>query len=479
MAARGAGGNRDGLRTVWQARRSPGAARPGWDRDRGVGTGDDMTEWFVSVDGATTGPHPADHVRHWVATGQVPRAALFWPDGGSSWLPLDAAWPVLDATPGAVPPVAQTSAGPAPAAAQAPVPPTRGGVYVLTDRLADFAGVERLEGFRPHDLMSAVFRRYGREEVERHFATGLPGYTPDLQSIESGWPKPWMFVRMLGASVLVFAGFWILVLMFQSINLLPGMILVGSFAVPLSTLVFFLEINSPRNISLYLVIHCMVIGGLISLALTLVLERTTGHLGYVGNFVDPFLIGISEEIAKLAAVFLITLRLPAQRYPWIVNGMLFGAAVGAGFACFESAGYALRFLFTADGVDLGAATHVIIVRGLLAPFGHVVWTALVAGALWRVKLDGRLRPGMLVHQRVLRMLLVVILLHAVWDFPYADRLPFLLTYLLLGIVAWLVAFGMLHGGLKQIRAAQLSAQQGHAQVSGNTNVLRSIGTIGP
>lgn len=430
-----------------------------------------MPEWFVSVDGATTGPHPAEHVRHWVATGQVPRTALVWPDGGSQWLPLDAAWPALGGT-GPL-----SAAAPTSAASSVPPAPARGGMHALTDRLADFAGVERLDGFRLRDLMSAVFRRYSRDEVEAHFATGLPGYTPDLQSIESGWPKPWMFVRLLGVSILVFSGFWLLVSVFENPNLLPGMILVGSFAVPLSTLVFFLEINSPRNVSLYLVIHCMVIGGLISLGLTLVLEQTTG---YLGDYVDPFLIGISEEVAKLLAVYLITMRLPAQRYPWILNGMLFGAAVGAGFACFESAGYALRFLFPEQGVvDLHGATHVIIVRGLLAPFGHVVWAALVAGALWRVKLDGRLNPRMLVHQRVLRMLLVVILLHASWDFPWADDVPFLLTYLLLGVIAWVVTFGMLQGGLKQIRAAQLASTTGQLQVSGNTTVLRSIGRISP
>lgn len=424
-----------------------------------------MPDWFVSVDGATTGPHPPEHVRHWVTTGQVPPTALFWPDGGTTWMPLAAAWRALEHDPTG------------PRGAPPGVPASRG-VLAFTDRLADFAGVERLEGFRLQELTSAVFRRYGREEVERHFATGLPGYTPDLQAIESGWPKPWMFVRMLGASVLVFVGFWLLVSVFQNVNLLPGMILVGSFAVPLSTLVFFLEINSPRNVSLYLVIHCMVIGGLISLALTLLLEQTTGQFGFVGNVVDPFLIGLCEEVAKLLAVLLITMRLPAHRYPWILNGMLFGAAVGAGFACFESAGYALRFLFTEDGIDLGSAVHVIIVRGLLAPFGHVVWTALAGGALWRVKLGGPLRWRMLVHQRVLRMLCVVILLHALWDVPFHDRVPFLLTYLLLGAVAWFIAFGMLQGGLKQIKAAQLSGLQGDVRVSGNTTVLRSIGTIG-
>jgi RsiW-degrading membrane proteinase PrsW (M82 family) len=457
-----------------------------------------MSGWFVNVGGQSTGPHPADHVAHWISSGQVPSAALLWPDGGSGWLTVDAAWPALTGsaagapgTPAVAGEVVATGGmaagtsqlpgtGPTPGAP--PVPgapgmpvPGRGGVHVLTDRLADFAGVERLEGFRLRDLLSATFRRYGRDEIERHFATGLPGYTPDLASIPSGWPKPWMFMRLFGVAALLFFGFLGLIEVFQNPKLLPGLIVLGSFAVPLSVLVFFFEINSPRNVSLYVVLNCMMIGGLISLALTLGLSQITAVFGDVSEYVDPVVVGVVEETAKLLAVFLIMLRNPAQKYPWILNGMLFGAAVGAGFACFESAGYA--FLALVDG-GLDESVKVIIIRGFLAPFGHVVWTALAAGALWRVKLDQRLNPGMLFHGRVMRILLVVMTLHAIWDFTTVE-LPFFLKYLALGFVAWVVAFGMLSSGLKQIKAAQMSAQQGYLQVSGATQVLRNVGSITP
>jgi RsiW-degrading membrane proteinase PrsW (M82 family) len=478
-----------------------------------------MAEWFVNAAGGQTGPHPADHVVHWVRTGQVPPSASFWPEGGDGWLSLAKAWPQLTGVPGAVadlptnpmppssavptlaapPPPKQRPAQPAqsaqPTQQSPPVhgpdaptvpdqnslhdqgtlpdhPPGRGGVYAFTDRLADFAGVERLEGFRIRDLLSATFRRYSREEVEQHFTAGLPGFTPPLAEIESGWPKPWMFVRLFAGTALLFAGFLLLTQVFGNANLLPGLILLGSFAVPLSIMVFFFEVNTPRNVSLYLVIHCMMVGSLISLAVTLLLTTVTSLLG---PFFDPLLTGVVEEAAKLVAVFLITLRLAPQRYPWILNGVLFGAAIGAGFACFESAGYAFRYLVASDGFDLGAATQVIVVRGFLAPFGHVVWTALVAGALWRVKLDQRLVPRMLVHRRVLRMALVVMVLHAIWDFGYLDP-PFLIKYVVLGAIAWLLAFGMLEAGLKQIKAAQVSAREGRLQVSGSTVVLRTMGS---
>ena len=495
-----------------------------------------MSDWFVSVDGENTGPHPAEHVRHWLQSGQVPPTALLWPADGSSgptWLSVPQAWPQLTAAPETLPgpatdpasgPASGPVTGPAPGATAVPGPgptavvngvpvpgvavpgvavpgaagyPMRGypGVPMAghlpgrnpMQALADFAGVDRLEGFRPGELLSAVFRRYSREETERHFATGLPENTPEVHAIEPGWPKPWMFVRLLGMSSVLFIGFLTLIQLFDGGNLLPGLIVVGSFAVPLSVLVFFFEVNSPRNVSLYLVIHCLLIGGLISLALTLLFEQTVGRVdqSLFRTFVDPALIGIAEEIGKLLAVFVITYRLPAVRYPWILNGMLFGAAVGAGFACFESAGYAFFSLFAPDpanpdvvGPNLSQSINTIVLRGALAPFGHVVWTALAAGALWRVKLAGGLDLKMLLSKRVLRMLLIVVLLHALWDFDYTSDIPFYLGQLALGVLAWLLAFGMLQNGLKQIKAAKEASPVGYLQVSGATQVLRTVGQVG-
>ncbi|HEY6798175.1 MAG TPA: PrsW family glutamic-type intramembrane protease [Kineosporiaceae bacterium] len=497
-----------------------------------------MSDWFMSVDGQVDGPHSAAHVIHWLRSGQVPQTALLWPADGSSagWLPVPEAWSRLagSASGGAagVPSgsasvgapggdagsagPANGSAGPANGSAvtvSTRVSPAMGPVTGRTmigfapgvgpiaqhpssplsaspvrnpiQVLADFAGVDRLEGFRLGELLSATFSRKSREEIELHFATGLPGTTPEVHAIEPGWPKPWMFVRLLGTSMLLFVSFVLLIQVFNGGNLLPGLIVIGSFAVPLSVLVFFFEVNSPRNVSLYRMIHCLLIGGLISLAVTLLLEEAVGHLGGVGVFVDPVTIGVAEEVAKLLAVFLITVRLPPTRYPWILNGMLFGAAVGAGFACFESAGYAFYSLLNTPGPNppsapnLSASINTIILRGALAPFGHVVWTALAAGALWRVKLARGLEARMLFSHRVARMLLVVVALHAMWDFDYTARLPFYAGQLALGVLAWLLAFGMLQNGLKQIKAAQAASPMGYLRVSGATSVFRTVGQIGP
>lgn len=439
---------------------APGAG----DEGRGIG----MSEWYVARDGASRGPFSASQIETAIRAGELGHADMFWRAGLGGWTTLDAAWPELAGI-AVVPP-------PAPVAGTAP-PARRWGVHGFADRVADLAGVERLEGFRLGELLSAAFRRYGADEVERHFSVGLPDNTPNLAGIRPGWPKPWMFVRLLAGTGAVFLGFLLVLALFPNPKLLPGLIMVGSVAVPLATLVFFFELNSPRNVSLYLVARCAIVGGVVSIAFSLFLFANTAWLSWIGAPVA----GLIEEVGKLLTVFVIGLGLDPRRYPYLLNGMLVGAAVGAGFAAFESAGYAFEIMLSGlqqgRGIDVLGGSLNIVVRGLLAPFGHIVWTALVGGALWRVKLDAPLRLRMLVHPRVLKMLATVMLLHALWNLePLA--LPFFLRQWLLGFVAWVLAFSMLQTGLKQIKAAQMSERDGTQGLSGATQVLRRAGTIG-
>lgn len=519
-----------------------------------------MANWFINVDGFTSGPHPVDHVRHWVTHRQLPETTLFWPDGGSTWLPAVQAAPLIVGSGGPAPapwartaptpgPVARPTAAPAPASTPLPAPsplpqpspgpapgmpqhqgmpqpqgmhhpgagpsaPTpaetsypghatysapyaaayappqgaphgygypahqaqRGGLHAFADRLADFAGVERITGFRPRELMSLALRKHSQDELEQTFATGLPGFTPPLDKVLSDWPKPWIFVRLYATASMLFLGFVALVEIFENYNLLPGLLVVGSFAVPLSVLVLFFELNTPRNISLYAITRAFLIGGVISLAITLVLIQFGNSQNAI---LGPLLTGILEEVGKLLAVFVIALRMPGLRYPWILNGMLFGAAVGAGFAAFESAGYAMTTMLSQSsetGLGVGPAITVIFLRGALAPFGHVVWTALAAGALWRVKRDRGMSPAMLVDLRVLRVLAMVIALHAIWDFGV--QLPFMLKYAALGVTAWVLVLGMVTAGLKQIKATQVNAARGGPGLPQATALQPSVPPVG-
>ncbi|MBL0040885.1 MAG: PrsW family intramembrane metalloprotease [Xanthomonadales bacterium] len=422
-------------------------------------------QWFIAFDGRSQGPFAAAEVLARIRGGQLPPGAVYWRNGLAGWIGPQEALPELTGS------VAQPPALPAlPVAATASS--SRSAAKGLTDHIADLARVERLEGFSLGELLSATFQKQDPDAIERHFSTGLPETTPGLAQIETGWPKPWMFVRLLLLSVLLFGGAVFLAKTFGNPLLIPTIIVLGSLAAPMATVVFFYELNSPRNVSLYQVIRMLMIGGLVSIGFSLLLFELTAGLSWVG----PPLAGLVEEIGKVVTVFVIARGLDARRYPYILNGLLFGACVGAGFAIFETMGYALSYLVETNG-DFGAMMQIIIARGLLAPFAHVVWTALAAGALWRVKLDQPLRTDMLFHPRVLRMLAVVMPLHALWNLGLID-LPYFAKHLALGVIAWVIAFSLLQTGLKQIKAAQMAEAEGQAQLSGATAVFSRAGLIG-
>ena len=78
------------------------------------------------------------------------------------------------------------------------------------------------------------------------------------------------------------------------------------------------------------------------------------------------LIGLVEELAKAVIVAVFLFKIKKSNY--ILDGLLIGAAVGAGFAAFETAGYILRF-----GLNSGleAMLEIIKLRGFSVPGGHV------------------------------------------------------------------------------------------------------------
>jgi protease PrsW len=129
--------------------------------------------------------------------------------------------------------------------------------------------------------------------------------------------------------------------------------------------------------------------------------------------------------------------------------MLFGAAVGAGFACFESAGYAYRQ--APNGTQ--AMLSVIWLRGLLAPLMHVAWTAMVGAALWRVKGANPLTMETFTNPKFYRVLILAMVLHMIWNLHRFDP-PFYLKEIVLGGVAWFVIWGLVQQGLRQVRDEQ-------------------------
>jgi RsiW-degrading membrane proteinase PrsW (M82 family) len=202
-------------------------------------------------------------------------------------------------------------------------------------------------------------------------------------------------------------------------NLVPTLILLGSFLVPVTFVAWSFERWRDAHITAELIVSAFLVGGLLGVLAAALLET---------YLLEPspllfFGVGLIEEAAKLGALVFVTRHL-ARRHGR--DGFVLGAAVGFGFAAFESAGYAFNALLTVKGLSLTALVETEMVRSVLAPFGHGLWTAILGGVLFREAAAGRFR----FNRAVLLMYLWVSLLHTLWDYTHSIALA--LTFVLTG-----------------------------------------------
>lgn len=322
--------------------------------------------------------------------------------------------------------------------------------YEFAHRINHAAGIRNPSEMKLRGLFSQVRRRHSNLEAERLFIVGTALTTPDIEEVADTWPRPWLFARVLFVAVLVYAGLYIGLNIFRNVNLLPGLIVTGSFMIPLCLLIFFWEMNAPQNVPIYKVIYMFFFGGILSLLTALMLYQGFQYRGE-GSLVP----GLVEELAKILIVIGF---LRKRRFKYVLNGLLFGAAVGAGFAAFETAGYALRVVLTAD---LRTMYETILWRGILAPGGHIAWTALAGAAACMVKGDKPFKWIMLREPKFIRIFVVVVVIHALWDLPLFNIFALPVPQIVLALISWVLVLFMIKAGLKQI--AGIKEQASHSE----------------
>ena len=188
-------------------------------------------------------------------------------------------------------------------------------------------------------------------------------------------------------------------------NLVPTVVLLGSFLVPVTAVLWYLDHYQSAVLSGRDVLNAFLVGGVLGVLGASILESwllAGGPLLYA-------IVGLVEEGAKLAALVAVTWRLPHRSAR---DGIVMGAAVGFGFAALESSGYALTALFAGgQHLSLGALVGTELLRAVLAPFGHGLWTAILGGVLFASAEGGRLR----MTRSVVLTYIGVSLLHSLWD----------------------------------------------------------------
>lgn len=294
------------------------------------------------------------------------------------------------------------------------------------------------------DLFVNVFKKHSKEETEEIFISGTARTTPPESEISSMWPKPWLFSRIFVLMALTYFILYVIFIHFGNIKVIPGIIFIGSLTAPIALLVFFFEANAPRNISFFNVLKMFFLGGCASLFATLTLFGLVSMTE--STYLNAVIVGIVEEIGKLVIVALFIRSLNTKH---ILNGILIGAAIGAGFAVFESAGYAFEYLL---GYNQDVMFEVIHGRGFLAAGGHIIWAAMSGAALCMVKGTRKFEFAMLFKADFLKLFAVPVVLHAIWDMPVTEEISgkFYLGYILLTVVGWLFILVLMDKGLKQI-----------------------------
>jgi RsiW-degrading membrane proteinase PrsW (M82 family) len=306
-----------------------------------------------------------------------------------------------------------------------------------------FTGLEDLNSLDLKVILGDVFKKKSYQDMEDQLLSGTSRNQPQITDLEISWARPWLYARFMLFSVLLGIAFYFTFTSFQNPNVLPGLIFISTFAIPLSVLLFYMEMNTPRNVSIFNIMLGLFAGGFVSIFISLVLFMKMDYLSFLGASSA----GIIEEIGKLLAVIIIFSRF--RSFKWIQNGLLFGATIGCGFGAFESAGYVLNYFLKYPE----SLSDMILLRGINAPFMHVVWTANAAAALWMVKGDKPFAMSMLLNKNFLRIFITSILLHMTWNAPFEVYPIFRLfdvKQLLLGYIGWAISFKLIQAGLKQV-----------------------------
>ncbi len=312
-------------------------------------------------------------------------------------------------------------------------------------------------------------------------------------------------------------------------NLVPGSLFTGCFAIPFCVAIFFFEMNIKRDMPFFEIIKGFLLGGIFSLIITLLLSE------YATLVKAAWWAGFTEEPAKLIATIMI-IR-PMYRRGSVLQGMAMGCAVGAGFAAFETAGYVYRYLGMFSDLHIansmgipeiaaniinnsailydiplyvsynefmsnpGVIIHGLIqgadpdkvlwIRALLAPFCHVVWSAITAGAFWHIMakrkeesnkkefsidltsigdkltfglyqytmkftnkdgkdIQNKLDLCVFTDYRFIAIFICPVLLHAFWNSPLlADY--YLIRNLIIGTAGWALALLLVQIGINQVK----------------------------
>jgi RsiW-degrading membrane proteinase PrsW (M82 family) len=246
-----------------------------------------------------------------------------------------------------------------------------------------------------------------------------------------------LFLVLLGlvllvAQVVLGALYDEVVLVFTLLSVVPALLL--------AAYLWYADVTT--NEPLYLIAATFVLGilfagfaGVVNSLITFGLESVglaAGIVGFVAQVVFFFVVvGPVEESVKLLAVRLYAFR--SRRFDAVIDGAVYGAVAGLGFATIENAIYISgQIEGISDPLNLAATGGAIAVVRALAGPGHVIYSAFAGYYLGLAKFNPD-RAGPI----VVKGLLIAALIHAVYN--SLSGVVLFLASEFLG-VPWILAF---------------------------------------
>src|SRR6266700_1505313 len=275
--------------------------------------------------------------------------------------------------------------------------------------------------------------------------------TPQVQNPARG---RWGWLRALLIGVVLFVITTVVMFLTGNPNLYPTVILIGNFLVPIVFVAFLYDHQHLSTLTPETVATSFCVGGVLGVVGASVLESLVLPLSANPNqglsLGGGLIVGLLEEGSKLLVVMFLARRM---RHTAEMDGLLLGGAVGMGFAALESTGYAFTIFLLSHG-NVGASIVETIIRGLLAPFGHGVWTGILGAVLFRQSGPRHFR---LTFSVILTYLFVSVL-HGLWDglpqsiyFVIPPGIPISVSILLISVVGIIVLVFLYRRSIAQQR----------------------------
>ena len=282
------------------------------------------------------------------------------------------------------------------------------------------------ESVRWRDLVSGPGTARTHGEREQILLTGTAGHQAVPPNLFQGWQRPWYFWTALKLGLIIIAACFATVYGCQvMLNVtmqvsLEMLYLIPPMVVPLVLMIFFWELNVPRNLTIWEILAYFLVGTMLSMGANSLMFVLVGSEG--GSMA-----ALREEPAKLLAglaVMYYCTNIRGKRV-YGLTGLVIGAAVGSGFSAFETISYGLHYNL-----------ETVMIRVCFAVVGHTLYSCSYLAAVALHSPNGKLGIQSICNQDFLITFGCSVFCHGFWN---SSDVPLFLKFAVTLVLLWFSA----------------------------------------